>query len=248
MGTTRVTRTTHRTSEELQRETQVTREHDAGGPGRGCAPDDVGEFAADLHASRQAAHAGGPGRGCTLDAEAFSADLHAGKQALCEDDPDEELRAREEAERADSRCGAAPGPGEPDELPEDEHDVMRMDAKTLGRKGEDCAVRYLTLQGYDILERNWTCRFGEADIIALDPDGTLCLVEVKTRRSVEAGVPEAAVTPEKQRKYERIALTYLMDADFGDGLPVRFDCIGICVTRNSRAMLRHHKGCFDGLF
>ena len=170
----------------------------------------------------------GGGGGCAFDGAALA----------------EELRAEEEAARADRRCE---GPA-PSARPEDETDVMLMDAKTLGRKGEDCAVRYLTLQGYEILERNWTCRFGEADIIALDPEGTLCLVEVKTRRSVEAGVPEAAVTPEKQRKYERIALTYLMDADFGDGLPVRFDCIGICVTRNRRAMLRHHKGCFDGLF
>ena len=207
MGTTRVTKTSRHTSEEVQRKTQVTEtEHEA-------HMQEVGP---------------GGGGGCAFDGAALA----------------EELRAEEEAARADRRCE---GPA-PEARPEEETDVMLMDAKTLGRKGEDCAVRYLTLQGYDILERNWTCRFGEADIIALDPDGTLCLVEVKTRRSVEAGVPEAAVTPEKQRKYERIALTYLMDADFGDGLPVRFDCIGICVTRNRRAMLRHHKGCFDGLF
>ena len=207
MGTTRVTRTSRHTSEEVERKTQVTdTEHEA----------------------RVQEEGPGGGGGCAFDGAALA----------------EELRAEEEAARADRRCA---GPA-PEAQPEDEQDVMLMDAKTLGRKGEDCAVRYLTLQGYEILERNWTCRFGEADIIALDPDGTLCLVEVKTRRSVEAGVPEAAVTPEKQRKYERIALTYLMDADFGDGLPVRFDCIGICVTRNRRAMLRHHKGCFDGLF
>ena len=221
MGTTRVTKTSRHTSEEVERKTHVTNtEHET-------SVQDGGH---------------GPQGSCAFDGTALAEELRAGEEAARA--WDEAARAEEEAARADRRHE----PPAPEAQPEDEQDVMLMDAKTLGRKGEDCAVRYLTLQGYEILERNWTCRFGEADIIALDPDGTLCLVEVKTRRSVEAGVPEAAVTPEKQRKYERIALTYLMDADFGDGLPVRFDCIGICVTRNRRAMLRHHKGCFDGLF
>lgn len=151
------------------------------------------------------------------------------------------------AEGADGADGADDTDGTDDTGGTDE-DIASMDTKTLGRKGEDAACRYLEAQGYDILERNWTCRFGEADVIAMDGDGTLAFIEVKTRRSVAAGVPEAAVTLEKQRRYEKIALSYLMGSDFGDGLVVRFDCIGICVTANRRALLRHHKGCFDGLF
>ena len=42
-------------------------------------------------------------------------------------------------------------------------------------------------KGYEILETNWTCVAGEADIIALEED-TLWLVEVKTRSNVEKGV------------------------------------------------------------
>ena len=116
----------------------------------------------------------------------------------------------------------------------------------LGRKGEEAAVRYLKSRGYAIVKRNWFCRFGEADIIARDPEGTLCFIEVKTRQSVEAGLPEEAITRSKQSRYERIALCYMMVTDdWDDNDSVRFDAIAICVTAPHRAMLRHHKGFFN---
>ncbi len=119
----------------------------------------------------------------------------------------------------------------------------------LGRKGEEAAVRYLKSRGYTIIKRNWFCRFGEADIIARDPEGTLCFIEVKTRQSLEAGLPEEAITRNKQSRYERIALCYMMVTDdWDDNSSVRFDAIAICVTAPHRALLRHHKGCFNECF
>lgn len=118
--------------------------------------------------------------------------------------------------------------------------------KELGRRGEDAATRCLEHKGYEILERNWMGRFGEADIIALSPEGTVVFIEVKTRRNINAGVPEEAVTKAKQRRYEQIALDYLSGSDWPDGTPVRFDAIGICVTGSNKAILRHHLGFFDG--
>lgn len=115
----------------------------------------------------------------------------------------------------------------------------------LGVRGEDAAVRALMSKGYEILERNWKCRYGEADIIALDEGGTIVFVEVKTRRSVNAGMPEEAISKAKRRRYENIALEYLSHGDWDDGTPVRFDAICICVKDRNRAMLRHHIGYFD---
>lgn len=80
-------------------------------------------------------------------------------------------------------------------------------------------------------------------------EGTLCFIEVKTRQSVEAGLPEEAITRSKQSRYERIALCYMMVTDdWDDNDSVRFDAIAICVTAPHRAMLRHHKGCFNECF
>ncbi len=117
--------------------------------------------------------------------------------------------------------------------------------RELGRKGEEAAVRYLSARGYRILQRNWRCRFGEADIIAQDPDGTVCFIEVKTRRSMDAGLPEEAVTPKKRSRYEKIAMCYIVQEDIDDNTALRFDAIAICVAGGKRAMLRHHRSCFD---
>ena len=115
--------------------------------------------------------------------------------------------------------------------------------RAIGKRGEDAAVRYLMANGYDIVERNWRCRFGEVDIIARDDDA-LVFIEVKTRTSVEHGLPEEAVTPQKRARYEKMAALYLRDYEVVD-VPLRFDVIAILVTAPDRAILRHHANAFS---
>jgi putative endonuclease len=119
---------------------------------------------------------------------------------------------------------------------------MTRQRKQLGSKGEDIACRHLEHQGTKILERNWRCQSGEADIIAREDDD-LVFIEVKTRSSAAAGFPEEAVTREKRRKYEKIAMDYL----FTHNLPsarVRFDVMALLIGDNGQAFLRHHRDAF----
>lgn len=116
------------------------------------------------------------------------------------------------------------------------------DSKELGRRGEKAAARFLKRRGYEILETNWTCFAGEADIIARDGD-TLCFIEVKTRSQVNKGFPSEAVDARKREKYERIAACYLKDYDICD-IRVRFDVISILVLSKDRAFLRFHINAF----
>ena len=58
--------------------------------------------------------------------------------------------------------------------------------RELGKKGEDAATKFLLRRGYKIVERNWRCPAGEADIIAFD-GSTLVFVEVKTRSDIDKG-------------------------------------------------------------
>lgn len=74
----------------------------------------------------------------------------------------------------------------------------------LGRRGEDAAVRYLTRLGWRILDRNWSCRLGELDIVAYD-GRTHLVCEVKTRRSHAFGTPAEAITPAKAARLRRLA-------------------------------------------
>ncbi len=119
----------------------------------------------------------------------------------------------------------------------------KADPKELGRQGEEAACRYLKLKDYELLERNWKCIFGEADIIALDED-EIVFVEVKTRVSGRAGLPEDSITASKRRRYEKIATEYLRQLDSLGDRGVRFDVIAMNVLSDDRAFLRHHVNAF----
>ena len=95
---------------------------------------------------------------------------------------------------------------------------------------------------YEIVERNWTCAAGEADIIARDDDAVV-FVEVKTRSSCDCGMPAEAVDEAKRDRYERIAALFLQGYDVVD-VPVRFDIVSIVVIAPDRAMIRHHINAF----
>ena len=116
--------------------------------------------------------------------------------------------------------------------------------KEIGRRGENAAARYLELLGYEILERNWKCPAGEADIVARDEDAVV-FVEVKTRTSLARGLPSEAVDEAKRARYEKIAGWYLRDYEFVD-VPVRFDVVALLVVTEDRALVRHYRNAFCG--
>jgi len=91
----------------------------------------------------------------------------------------------------------------------------------MGDWGEESVAAFLAGKGCRILARQWTCRWGEIDIIALTARQVLCFVEVKTRRSARFSRPCEAVTPAKQRKIRTAAQAYL--AEKGFDYPCRFD-------------------------
>lgn len=115
--------------------------------------------------------------------------------------------------------------------------------RTLGRQGEEAAARFLYRHGYEIIERNWECAAGEADIIALD-EHAVVFVEVKTRSNCEKGMPSEAVDAKKRDRYERIAALYLQQSGLTD-IAVRFDIISILVISEGRALVRHHINAFS---
>lgn len=112
----------------------------------------------------------------------------------------------------------------------------------IGKRGEIAAARYLEKVGYQVLERNWECPAGEADIIARDED-CLVFIEVKTRTNIEKGFPEEAVDKKKRSRYEKIASWYLSDCDYVD-VPVRFDVIALLAIGEDRAFIKHFVNAF----
>jgi putative endonuclease len=102
---------------------------------------------------------------------------------------------------------------------------MKMAAHNeFGIEGEDKAANHLIREGYTILDRNWRSGHKELDIVA-EKDGTLVVLEVKTRTSNKFGNPEDAVTPRKIRNTVLAADAYIRLNRID--LPVRFDIISI---------------------
>lgn len=104
----------------------------------------------------------------------------------------------------------------------------------LGAFGERLAVIHLRRTGYTILERNVAIRpWGEIDIIAAR-DGTLALVEVRTRRGDTFGGAALSITPTKRKRMINAALAYL-SRHGDDPPPATIDVI--CVNLDARGRL-----------
>jgi putative endonuclease len=86
--------------------------------------------------------------------------------------------------------------------------------QALGRRGEDLALAWYESEGYEVLERNWRCSSGEADLI-LARGSVLVVCEVKTRTTDRFGHPAEAVTTTRQRRLRRTAAEYLAVRDPG---------------------------------
>ncbi|OBB04895.1 YraN family protein [Mycobacteriaceae bacterium 1482268.1] len=109
----------------------------------------------------------------------------------------------------------------------------------IGALGEQLAVDHLTSQGLAVLQRNWRCRYGELDVIAVDnTTRTAVFVEVKTRTGDQFGGVEQAVTPDKVRRLRRLAGLWLAGQD-RSWAAVRIDVIGVRIGRQRTPEITH---------
>lgn len=88
-----------------------------------------------------------------------------------------------------------------------------MNKKRIGNLGEAMAEVLLVERGYQIVARNFRCKFGEVDIIARK-GGVMAFIEVKTRLSRRYGDGVEAVTMVKQQRIRRCAEYYLAANDW----------------------------------
>ncbi|MCI5823223.1 MAG: YraN family protein [Lachnospiraceae bacterium] len=96
----------------------------------------------------------------------------------------------------------------------------------MGTHYEKIAVEYLKKQGYQILETNFRCKMGEADIVARDGE-YLCFIEVKYRTGSNAGAPEDAVDFKKQKRICRVSEFYLLRYGKNMSEQIRYDVVAI---------------------
>ncbi len=77
-----------------------------------------------------------------------------------------------------------------------------------GESAENLAAAFLERKGLKILARNYRCRFGEIDLVALS-GGSLVFVEVRARASEAFGGAAGSITAAKRRRIVAAARHYL---------------------------------------
>lgn len=123
-----------------------------------------------------------------------------------------------------------------------QQEAKRPDGVPAGQLGERLAARFLRKAGYTILRRNCRSYLGEIDLVARDGEEVV-FVEVKTRTSSAWGDPEAAVTPAKQRKICRAALSFAGRNKLRER-PLRFDVVAVLLEDPRKPQFTHYKDAF----
>jgi len=98
-------------------------------------------------------------------------------------------------------------------------------SRDAGALWEDAALKHLVRHGLELVTRNFTCRFGEIDLVLRDR-GQLVFAEVRYRRDAAHGDGTLSVGPAKRARLARAASLYLQAHPQFSALPCRFDVIG----------------------
>lgn len=124
-----------------------------------------------------------------------------------------------------------------------------MDNIKIGKIGENHAEQFLSSQFYEIIAKNFYCRYGEIDLIAVDilNNQELVFVEVKTRISSKFGEPEESVNYKKRQHIIKTALHFLNSSRRKAPRSWRVDAIAVKLDKRNRLKeIRHLKNIFNG--
>jgi putative endonuclease len=118
----------------------------------------------------------------------------------------------------------------------------------LGRRAEDLAAVHVEKLGWQLLSRNFSCKLGELDIVAIDKkEKELVVIEVRYRTYGEIQSPSDSIGPKKLRTLVNAGRVYVNDLDWTG--PWRIDLVGIIAfprEPEQRWQLEHIKDITGG--
>ena len=114
--------------------------------------------------------------------------------------------------------------------------------RELGRRGEAVAEAFLRTHRYTIVARNYRCRAGEIDLVALDGQ-VVVFVEVRSRCGTAAGTPLESVDGRKQARVARVAQHFVATRGWHER-DARFDVVGVRFDAEPPAV-EHVRGAFE---
>ena len=93
-----------------------------------------------------------------------------------------------------------------------------------GEQSEQQACIYLSKQGLSLVESNFSCQYGELDLIMRDQK-TLVIIEVRFRKSNKFGSALESITAKKQSRIIATTQYYLSQKKINS--PIRFDVVAM---------------------
>lgn len=120
--------------------------------------------------------------------------------------------------------------------------VDHSQLRKTGNIGEDAVCAFLLRHGYDILNRNFTVRGGEIDIIAKKAD-MIAFVEVKSRKKGSLTTGEEAMTEGKRRHIITAAERYFQK--LREPCDCRFDVAVVELEGAKVTHLKYYVNAFD---
>jgi putative endonuclease len=115
-------------------------------------------------------------------------------------------------------------------------------SRSIGDIGEDFVCGYLKENGYEILDRNFTIRGGEIDIVAAQ-GSNVAFVEVKTRKVGALTSGEAAMTYTKRQRLIKTAKVYIAKEQLK--AYCRFDVAVVHHDGGNVVYFKYYKSAFD---
>lgn len=110
-------------------------------------------------------------------------------------------------------------------------------SQQIGELGEEKVAQYLGNRGFKIIERNYTRKWGEIDIVT-QKDEVLHFIEVKTITLKDNISRENSFRPEdnmhawKARRLRRVLETYIMDREVDEDAEWQFDLACVYLKGN----------------
>lgn len=114
--------------------------------------------------------------------------------------------------------------------------------RVKGDIGEAYTAKWLKKHRFKVTDTNYSCRFGEIDIIARNKE-YICFVEVKTRSANAIDRPASAVDTAKQRRIIMTAQYYL--ALSPTSLQPRFDVAEVIIQDDKVKDFNYIENAFE---
>ena len=120
---------------------------------------------------------------------------------------------------------------------------MKQTTRNVGDSAEQLVASYLLKHGLKLVEKNYTCKLGEIDLVMQDGN-TLVFIEVRSRKNQKFMHTFETIDLRKQRKIINTSLNFLQRYPAYRHQDIRFDAVAV-IQNQKYSEIDWIKNAFD---